>query len=120
MANEITITAKALIVNGDYRQIFDVPSLRVDQAALGSAGGIIDVGTSEETLVFGDVTVPGYVFFRNVGTVGNIQLGPDATGMVAAFNLEPGDVALGRLDPSSVWIAIATVATQLHMLLLED
>lgn len=122
MANELTINVAAECVNGSFRSRFDLGNaLKVDQAAIGAAAGVVNVGTSEEDLAHAELSVPGYAFFRNLDTTNYVTIGPKSGGaMVPLIKLKAGEVALMRLAPSvTIRAAANTAAIKLQMLILE-
>jgi len=112
----------AIIDNESLYETFQVRQLQIDLNSVGMHKPIINVGTSEEVIDFGDIYTPGYVFFKNMSSNDNITIGPESGGnMVPIINLNPGEVACMRLDPSVVLRAKSdTYESQLLMMLLED
>lgn len=122
MSDEISLLISATVVNGNFRAEFKPPNLKIDQAA-GARGGYTQaIGTSEEVVVFGDVSTEGYIFLRNNDTVNFVEYGPEDTGaMVTVGKLKAGEIAAFRMSPSVVLRAQADTATvNLDVLLLED
>lgn len=88
MANEITVAARLRVKNGTFELSFDSGNVRVNQTtATGGNPGVVAIGTSEETIDFGDVS-PGLIWMRNLddtnfvtwgNTTGNLaqKLAPD-------------------------------------------
>lgn len=68
MANEINVSLTLRVANGNAVESFAANGLQFDQTIQGSAGGIIEVGTSTETISLGDVITNGYAAFRNLST----------------------------------------------------
>ena len=93
MANEITINATVRAVNGSFNFVWAPGAVQVDQTTPGVGPGLVSVGTSEETIAFGDVT-PNYVLIQNLDTTNYVEVGPDSTGMVALVRLEAGEIAI--------------------------
>jgi len=120
--NVITVNASLTVANGNFTARYTSGALQIDQViAGGGAPGFVNIGTSEETVSFGDITTPGYVFIRNLDDTNYVTLGPDSTGMVAAIKLKAGEVALFRTDDSATWKAQAnTAACDLSFYVLED
>lgn len=122
MANEITISAKLAVSNGNLSDNLTV-NQRVDQAAALAHNPVIDVGTSEEVIGTGDIGTLGWVIFRNLDATNYVDIGPESGGsMVAMIRAEAGEVAGPfRLKPGITLRAQAnTAAVKLAMLLLED
>lgn len=121
MANEIKLTIRMSITNGDYKNDINPGQKQIDQSAQGASSGIVNVGTSEENLVFTDITTEGYLYLQNLDDTNYVTYGPDATGMVAFGRLNPGEVAVMRVEPSITIVAQAnTAAVNVMYLMLED
>lgn len=123
MANEITLNLSALIVNGNYRDTFDVNGqIVIDQANAGADGGIVEIATAETTISLTRLTTEGLLFMRNLDGTNFIEFGPDSGGsMVAIGKLKPGEIALFRLKPGVTLKAQAdTAACDLYVKCLED
>lgn len=88
MANEITITTGIKLANG----LLEVPNTQKTRqfnqtTARGGGPGVLDIGTSEESVSFGD-TVPGWVELVNL----------DSTNYVEYYGNTGGN--FGRLPPN--------------------
>lgn len=69
MANEIKVTAGLSLKNG-FLEVGDTETgVRFNQTTARSTQFVQDIGTSEETISFGDV-VPGYIELLNLEAVG--------------------------------------------------
>jgi hypothetical protein len=109
MANEITITASIQVVNGNLRDSFSVGSKAVDQAAVGGpTPGYVTIGTSEETVTFGELGTKGYCVVQNLSTTNFIEWG-FSTGVYGG-KLLAGEVALFRLNSTSLFLKADTAA----------
>ena len=87
------------VKNGNADESFSVSGAQFNQATQGSAGGIVQIGTSVETIAFGDVTSAGYAAFRNLSTAtagtAYIALGAyDGTNLHEFVSLRRGQPAL--------------------------
>ena len=120
MANEITITTRFDVTNGNYSPgVINISSAQYDQTAVGAAEGVQAIGTSEETLSTGDMTTYGWLFVRNLDATNYIQLG-FSTG-VYGCRLEPGEPALFRAEPAAtIYLKANTAACNLQYRWLED
>lgn len=122
MANEINITLSARIENGAFKDRIDSTGLAFDQATLGGHRPVVSVGTSEEDLTVGDVATLGWCYLRNLDATNYVTYGPKSSGsMVAMGRLEPGEIAIFRLDPSVTvrWVA-DTAACKVDVRIYED
>lgn len=98
MADEITITQTIQVKKGAYDsgRIGDVGKL-VDQAAAsatagGGNPGIVDIGTSEENIAFGDISTLGWCYLKNLDPTNFVKWGASAT--------TPTQATVGRLNPN--------------------
>lgn len=126
MANELTISLSLSIANGNHNETFSASGLKVDQAAQGAAGGIVEIGTAVETLTLGDVTAAGYAGFRNMSTATSgtayVALGRyDGTNLQEFCQLKRGDAAVMRLVPTITLGAKAYgTATKIRYMVLAE
>lgn len=68
MANEVNVSMSLRVKNGNADESFSASGVQADQAAQGSVGGIISIGTAVETITLGEVSTAGYAAFRNLST----------------------------------------------------
>lgn len=110
MANEITITTGIRLVNGSLEVLSPAKSRQFDQTtARGGGPGVVDIGTTEESISFGDC-VPGYVEAVNLDATNYVTL--RFTSSNNAIRLRAGGgVALFELEPGVTLRAIANTAT---------
>ena len=123
MANEITISLNAQVVNGFYRDTIQPGNLQIDQSAVGRAGHVQNIGTSAETVDLGDVSTNGILYLRNLDETNYITYGPqsDAATIEVFGKLKAGEFAIMRLAPTIVlWAVADTAACLLDVKLFED
>ena len=88
MADEITIQTGLKLLNGTLEVASTNKTRKFDQTtARGGNPGTVDVGTTEETISFGDC-VPGFVEMVNLDATNFIQVGFSTT--VYGFRLLAG------------------------------
>lgn len=88
MANEITVTIGMRLANGNLSYTGPNVTKTFDQTtARGGGPGTVNVGTTEESVSFGDTT-PGYVQLTNLDDTNFVDFG-NATGDLD-FTLEAG------------------------------
>lgn len=109
MANEITVSTELRLLNGLIEHNGEPKTASFNQATARAGGpGTVDVGTSEQNIVFGDI-VPGYVRAMNKDATNFVRLRFSATDN--AIRLLPNNgVALFYLDVGVTLIAIADTA----------
>lgn len=118
MANEITVKASVRVKNGNLELAFDSGNVRIDQTtATGGAPGIVAVGTTEETISFGDVS-PGIVWMRNLdatnfvtwgNTTGNLAQKLSAGGTPTMIEVSSGSIIM-KADTASCNVQIIGVS----------
>jgi hypothetical protein len=109
MANEISVTVGASVTNGFLKQTSATQTRQFNQTT-GRAGSVCqDIGTSEETVSFGDV-VPGYVVATNLDTANFVSLRFASGGGNAIRLLANGGQACFHLGTGITLYAIADTA----------
>lgn len=68
MASEISISAAMNVTAGEYTHNKSLSSEAQDLTTTVASGGVLSVGTSEEAIPLGDLTTPGWAYFKNVST----------------------------------------------------
>ena len=99
MADEIRITSRITLTNGNFKHTFAPGNIDIDQAAVGYYDAIHNIGTSEESVgTFQDVSSEGIIVVHNMDATNYVQVGFATTvyGMrltadspLAIFNAEP-------------------------------
>ena len=108
MANEIKVTAGLGVTNGSLNVPASAVTQSFDQAApIAPAPGGVNIGTSEETIDFGDVT-PGWTLFTNLDTANFVEFG-FSTG-VYGFVLPAGASTVLKLNSATTVYAKADTA----------
>jgi hypothetical protein len=120
MANEITVSIRFDVANGNYDPgTINASNLQFDQAAVGAAEGVQEIGTSEESLSTGDLSTYGWLYLRNLDDTNYVQVG-FSTG-VYGIRLEPGEPAVFRTEPTAtVYLLANTAACNVQYRWLED
>jgi len=109
MANEITIKA-GLACTNSYLTVKDTSTTRRFDQTTGRGGGpgVVDIGTTEETISFGDCT-PGWCEFENLDGTNYVQIGFSTT--VYGFRLlKNGGKAIMYLESAATVYAKANTA----------
>lgn len=109
MADEISITIGARLENGLLKVREPNTTTQFDQTTDRGGSFTVDVGTSEETIDFGDIA-PGYVLLRNLDATNFVDFG-NATGDLD-YTLEAnGGVGLVKMKTSTTMYIQANTAT---------
>ena len=121
MADEIKITIKGKVTNGEYKTDWNFSQFSVNQAASGAASGVQSIGTSAENIAVGDVSTAGYLFIKNLDATNYVDIGKDNTGFVAVGKLKAGEMCCFRVAGSTtIQLKADTAACKVQYLLLED
>jgi hypothetical protein len=121
MANEISLNVSLTLTNGYQKESISPGQILITQAAIGRAGGIFSIGTSEEDLTLPDISTLGYAYFRNLDTTNFVDFGPKSGGSMVAFcRLKAGEVGCLRLTPGiTIRCKADTAAVKLDVRVLE-
>lgn len=103
MANELTLGVDISAKLGTY--VLNIATRKTtDWLYIGEGGGVQIIGTSEETVNFGDIVYTGFLYLENLDDTNYIEFGPDSTGMVTIGRILPGEFAVLRLPPTGVTV----------------
>ena len=92
MANEIRISASISVDNGNLSFAQNYGTKSYDQTAVGGPSpGMVEIGTTEESQAFSELTAPGWVTLQNLDTTNFVEWG-FSTGVYGG-KLMPGDSA---------------------------
>ena len=121
MANEITLTAKLSVTNGNFTDERNANRISITQSSLGAQGGVQNIGTSHEAISLGDVSTEGYVWMRNLDDTNFVQVGLDGgASLTPVIRMNAGESCVFRLDAAATLYAEAdTAACDLDILILE-
>jgi hypothetical protein len=109
MADEITVKIEVQVVNGNMRDIFNIGSQSIDQAAVGGpTPGYFTLGTSEETIAFGELSTKGWCVIQNLDATNFIRFG-FSTGVYGG-KLLAGEACAFRLNTTSLFMIADTAA----------
>jgi len=121
MADEITLIVDLDLVNGAVEHDFSPSSISIDQATARFIDTVLDIGTSAETISFGDIATKGMVVLQNLDSTNYITAGPDSTGQVTLLRINAGEIACFRIDDSATLKATANTATcKMRMIAYEN
>lgn len=120
MAGEIKVNCSLVLRNGSNQFSWQPGALTIDQAASGGpTPGYVTIGTSEESIAFGELASQGFLIIHNLSPTNFIRWG-FSTGVYGG-RLNPGEYAVFRLNPGSTLFMIANVAAcKCHVYALEN
>ena len=110
MANEIIVSAGIQVRNGSMSDRFQPGNKAVDQAAVGGpTPGYVTIGTTEESVAFGELTNKGWVMMQNLDPTNYVQWG-FSTGVYGG-RMRAGETAGPfRMDATSIFLRANTAA----------
>lgn len=123
MADEITVSVSLKVINGNMRFERRINSIQIDQAAVGSNGGVQEIGfAAHEVIAVGDLGTLGCVILRNLDSTNFVEIGKDVAAAFQSFtSLKPGEAQTFRFAAGVVPYAQAdTGAVDLEYMILED
>ena len=106
MSNEIKVTVGLSCTNGNLIVNVSPATIQVRQTtAKGGGPASVDVGTSEETIAFGDIT-PRYLFVKNLDATNFVDIGFSTgvyglsllAGETGVFPLKSGATVYAKAD----------------------
>jgi hypothetical protein len=109
MAEELTLGMSLVYAEGTNYVRFGMSGIQFDVSGTEFIRHTQLVSDSEEALVFGDVSKGGYACFYNAHATAVIQIRP-ATTETDLVRLEPGDIAMFRIDDGATPYVISSVA----------
>lgn len=120
MAGEIKLNCSLTLRNGSNIFSWQPGALTIDQAANGGpTPGYSTIGTTEESIAFGELSTQGLLILHNLDATNYVRWG-FATGVYGG-RLMPGEYAVFRLNPGSTLYLIAnTAACKCHVYGLEN
>lgn len=120
MANEISILQQLTVKNGNLNFPFQPGVIQIDQSAVGGpTPGMVTIGTSEESVAFGELGTLGWLQMQNLDPTNFVEWG-FATGVYGG-RLGPGEPAQFRLNPgTTLYLKADTAACQVLIYGFED
>ena len=120
MANEITVTNKLSVTNGNLKFNFSPGAKSVTQTAQGGpTPGYKIIGTTEESEAFAELVTLGWCVMENLDTTNYVEWGFATTAY--GGRLEAGESAMFRLNPATtIYLKANTAACKVAIYGLED
>jgi len=119
MADEIVVSTRVQVINGNMKFTFDPLALSVTQNAVGGpTPGYVTIGTSEESYAFPEIATLGWFMMRNLDETNYVDWG-FSTGVYGG-RLQPGEWALFRFKPSTtLYLKANSAACKMQLNALE-
>jgi hypothetical protein len=120
MANEISVTTRLTVENGNFKADRNPGRILVDQATLAAIANVQTIGTSYEAITLGDVSTEGYCYLRNLDSTNFVDVGTDGGAALVPFlRLKAGECAVFRISTNAIYALADTAACKLDVLILE-
>ena len=124
MANTINLSVSliASAASGTYQQSRQ-PSVQINQTNVGASAGIMACTTSYAALPLGSVSSAnqGWLYLRNLDNTNNAMVGLNVSATYYPFaQIQPGEVAVFRVQPSVTLGLAGTVALNVEYWLLAN
>lgn len=121
MADEITIDARMRVANGFLNLDLKSTGAQWDMTGDNMSSQVQTIGTSHETIEFGDISTAGWAFFRNVDATNYVEIGRDVSStFYPVIKLEPGEACVCRLASTAIYAQANTASVPLHYAIVED
>lgn len=122
MADEITISASLAVAN-----VFSSVSRGVNLSFTPDMSGatfihnVQEIGTAEEAIVMGDVSTPGWAWFRNLDTTNYVEIRP-GTGKDDLVRLNAGEWCVFRFaaDVTAPYAVANTASVKIEYLICSN
>jgi hypothetical protein len=114
MANEITVTASLVVLNGSLSISRSLTKQVNQSVAFGGGPGTVAIGTAAggEVVPFTDYTAKGYCLIINNSAANFVQVGPESGGaIVPLLQIGPQEFNLVSFAPTAVVRAMADTAS---------
>lgn len=118
MANEVQVSAN-LSVNRSGFSFTAGGSISITQSGTNNLGNVQSIGTSAETITFGDIGTLGYVILKNNDASNFVEV--DAANTFDKFpqKILPGEFILMKPETSTIYAKADTAACELLVLAVE-
>lgn len=120
MAGTIRVNLQVDVNNGNFIDSVSVSNKSFVQTNPGGGNpGTLSIGTSEESVALSELGTQGWLFMQNLDDTNYVRWGFATTAY--GGRLEPGEVALFRLNPATTLYMIAdTAACRVNIRAFED
>jgi len=110
MAGELTVVTTLSLRKGSNVFTWTPGALTIDQTGAGGpTPGYVTIGTSEESIAFGELSTLGFVTIQNLDATNYVRWG-FSTGVYGG-RLRAGEYACFRLNPGSTLYLVANTAS---------
>ncbi len=119
MANEATVTTSLQFAKGTVDLTLSDAALTFDVTGTRYIRGVQSVGFSaEEALDMGDITDPGWAYFRNLDATNFVEIAR-ATGESALIRLNAGESCCFRLIATAPFVQADTGSVDLEYMIVQ-
>lgn len=92
----------------------------VTQTSEKYAAAVQAIGTSMEAITLGDVTTPGFSWFRNLDATNYVEIGINVAGFQPVLKLKPGEGQVFRFATAAPQARANTASVDLEYIILAD
>lgn len=110
MAGTITVAFDVRVENGGLSDRYQIQRLQIDQVEARKSDRVLEIGTSEETISFTDITTEGVLVIHNLDDTNFVTVGPDDSGQIDFLKIKPGEAWPMRIAPGTTIKATADTA----------
>lgn len=118
MSAELLLQVSLKFAKGGASFETNFPSTYFDVSGTVGQKQVQAIGTSDESLVLGDISTIGYCLLRNLDATNYISVGSDGT--LYPIKLKPGEVFLGRWNAAAIHAKANTAPCNLEYTLISD
>ena len=118
MANELTLTANLKFEKSTKSAEAGKAGLQIDVAGGDYIAKTQSVGTSQEAIVIGEITTPGYMFIRNLDGTNYVEIRDGSSG-ADVVKVRAGGVALFELATATPFAIANTSAVEIEYTIIE-
>lgn len=118
MADEVTVTTSLQFAKGNVDLTLSDAAKTFDVTGTRYVRGVQAVGTSEEALDMGDISDPGWAYFRNLDASNYVEIFA-ATGETACIRLNAGESCCFRLVATAPFVQADTSSVDLEYMIVQ-
>ena len=118
MANELTLTATLKFDKSTKSVDVGKTGLQLDVAGGDHITKTQSVGTSQEAIVIGEITTPGYIFVRNLDSTNYVEIRDGSSG-ADVVKVRAGGIALFELATATPFAIANTASCEIEYTIIE-
>lgn len=119
MADEAIVTVSLQFKKGNVDLTLSDAAKKFDVTGTRYMRTVQNVGTSEEALDMGDITDPGWAYFRNLDSSNYVEIA-QATGANAFLRINAGESCCFRLIATAPFVTANSSAVDLEYMIVQN